>query len=280
MVKRFICILVVIIFFAFPLTLHADMVLGNDFFYENEDKTEDRGGNFIINSPSGYVIPSDEPGSGKAISSNKAYKWNIYGQVFETWEYGIFVFENGKYCAIDAIYLYNGEYWGLMYPYHGYQPPGWVLMDDLSMIYQNEDFEKENKDSIYEYSSSFDASSIEKLVLWKWPGSDREECIIDDEYTVKSFAEDVDFAYKDSEGREWGKIRAYWVCLSDPENKTNIPSFNPARNPIKWSYDGIRDWTQEAIVWPSAEPTAEAIAVARNGKQPLILRKSPQQRAR
>jgi len=267
--KRFICVFTVIIFFAFPLSLHADVVFWNDFFYENEDKTEDIGWeSFIINSPSGYVIPTDEPGSGKGVPSNRGYKTNIYGDVYEPPKYNIFVFNNGEHCRIEAIYLYNGEYWGVMSPNHWYQPPGWILMDDLLVEYKREDFEKENENNFYTYTGSFDAVlSAEKIVLWEWPGSDGGKRIIDnEEHNMKS--SHFLFAYKDSEGREWCKssYTTGWICMSDPENKTDIPMFYPAPNPIKWSYDGSHDWTQEATVWPSAEPTAEVIASTKIGK--------------
>ncbi len=252
--KRFIRVLMVIIFFAFPITLHADVVGGNDFFYENEDKTEIigeeyHGKSFIINSPLGYVIPKEEPGSGKGIPTDKGYS-NHFGE--KAPDTDVFIFKNGEVKTIKAVYLYNGEYWGVMSPSHIYQPPGWVLMDDLLMRYELKDFEIENQ--IYTYTGNYDFLSVDKLVFWQWPGSDREKVVITDEDILKMCS--IENAYMDSEGREWGKIAHGWgwVCLSDPENKTDIPSFNPALKPVKWSHDGNRD-SKEAKVWPPAEPS-------------------------
>lgn len=261
MVKRFFGILFATIFIlSLSLTLHADVVGGNDFFYENGDKTEIigeeyLGKSFIINSPLGYVIPKEEPGSKKGIRSDRGYRsgWG-YNDIEEP-EYNVFVFKNGEIIRIEAVYLHNGEYWGVMSPSHIYQPPGWVLMDDLLMRYGLEDFETENKDRIYAYTGNFNALSFKKLVLWQWPGSDREKVIIEDENLLTYIKFEI--AYKDSEGREWGKttLRWGWICLSDPENNTEIPNFNPALNPVKWSHDGNRDWTKEVTVWPPAEPS-------------------------
>ncbi|HPF56901.1 MAG TPA: hypothetical protein PLV03_10210, partial [Clostridiales bacterium] len=212
------------------------------------------GKSFIINSPLGYVIPVEEPGSDKGIPTNLGYGTH-FGETAPNTD--IFIFKNGEVTTITAVYLYNGEYWGVMSPSHVYQPPGWVLMDDLLMRYESEDFERENEDEIYEFTGTFNTLPLKKLVVWQWPGSDREKIVIDVFY-IENY-ENVYFAYKDSEGREWGQIASGWICLSDPENKTDIPSFNPALKPVKWSHDGNRDWTNEATVWPSADPTAEKI---------------------
>jgi len=263
MMKRFLCIIFMVVFiFALPLTLHADLVSGNQFFYENKDKTEriserSYGKSFIINSPLGYVIPVEEPGSDKGIPTNLGYGTHFGKTAPDT---DIFIFKNGEVKTITAVYFYNGEYWGVMAPSHVYQPPGWVLMDELLMIYQQEDFEKENKNNFYTYTGSYDAVlSAKRLVEWQWPGSDREKWIIEDKETIIGCA-DVLYAYKDSEGREWGKTSYTegWVCLSDPEN-SKIPKFYPAPKPVKWSHDGNRDWTNEATVWPSVDPTVEKI---------------------
>src|SRR5215469_2087459 len=63
--------------------------------------------------------------------------------------------------------------------------------------------------------------------------------------------------YKDSEGREWGKVGYYadvgggsyvsgWVCLGDPGN-SDIPAFNPAPKPKKWSPDDIVKYSLRGI---------------------------------
>ena len=40
-----------------------------------------------------------------------------------------------------------------------------------------------------------------------------------------------------------------WICLDDPENN-EVPAFNPAPKPIRWSPDGEHDWSADTIAWP------------------------------
>jgi len=140
-------------------------------------------------------------------------------------------------------------------PAHNYEHPGWVPMDEVFLIFEREDFEKIHKQEFYEYTGSYDAVlSASRLVLWQWPGSDREKIIIDDKGASKisSFAY-VHYAYRDSEGREWGKTREdSWICLSDPDN-SNIPAFYPAPDAKKWSPGRNNDWI---TIWLPTDPPA------------------------
>lgn len=248
---HFIIIIIVTYLLASPLSVYADIVIGNEFLYQNEDKAEEvgeryYGKRFIINSPSGYVIPKEEPGSEQGISTS-AYSYKGMspgGREDKTYTYSgdVFVFMNGEIIYITHTFLHNGSYWGVMSPSHTYQPPGWIPMDELLVQYDHQDFEAENKDNFYTYTGSYDAViSAKKLVEWEWPGSDKEKRIVGD--YIKEYA-DVLYAYKDNEGREWGKTKfsERWICLSDPEN-SKIPAFYPAPQPVKWSPDGIYDWS-------------------------------------
>jgi hypothetical protein len=72
MCKYFSIVLAVILLLTLPLTVYADVVIGNDFLYKNESQAKqigDRhyGKRFIINSPEGYVIPKEEPGSNRGV---------------------------------------------------------------------------------------------------------------------------------------------------------------------------------------------------------------------
>ncbi|MDR2854536.1 MAG: hypothetical protein LBV40_00015 [Methanomicrobiales archaeon] len=239
MINRLLIVFTFVFLLIVPLATHADVVFGNEFFYENRDRTESirensYGERFIVNSPSGYVIPKEEPGSKKGVPTGFGYRGSGDEEALEP-EGPVFVFQNGETVRIEAIFLHNGEYWGVMSPSHVYQPPGWVPMDELLMIYDPSDFELENKDTFYPYTGSYDAVlSANKLVLWEWPGSDREKRVIENKDTISNCA-DVLYAYKDEEGREWGKTTYMggWICLSDPENN-KIPVFYPASEPTKW----------------------------------------------
>jgi hypothetical protein len=267
---------IAIILFAAVLLLasspvvYADVVMSNEFLYENADKVESLGNYghrklFVVNHPSGYVIPKKEPGSKDGIPTNLGYRggWGNSPEDLERAENDYFIFMNGEIIDIEAVYLHKGNYWGIMSPSHIYQPPGWVLMSELLVLYQQEDWEKENEEHFYTYTGSYDAIlSAEKLVEWQWPGSDREKQIIyiEDLYRNDTFIDYANFlyAYTDVEGREWGKADYFhgWFCLNDVGNNSNIPSFSPAKKPIKWSHDGIYDWSSGGTaVWPPAAPS-------------------------
>jgi len=247
MIKRVI-IFIVMLLLVTPVTTHADMIMGNEFHDENQDDTIsiDWSRRFTANSPNGYVIPVKEPGSKKSISTKHSYPsgWSEYNED-EQPKYNVFAFENGKVFHLEAAYLHDGEYWGVMSPSHVYQPTGWVRMSDVLMEYNKYDFERQNQDSFYEYTNEIyeEFISADRIVVWQWPGSDREKYIYD-RYNYKSDFSEVHYAYKDEDGREWGYFGEFvnWVCLSDIANKSNIPSFNPAPQSIAWNPDGVYDW--------------------------------------
>ena len=66
-----------------PHVAYADVVMGNEFYYRNMDKTEPigewrRGKRFTINSPQGYVIPKVVPGSDAGVPSGVGYRSGGY----------------------------------------------------------------------------------------------------------------------------------------------------------------------------------------------------------
>ena len=223
---------------ASPLSVRADAVMGNEFYSKNRDKTETlsgwrgwlRGKIYIINSPSGRVIPREEPGSYNGIPTTLGYR-NGYGYEDYVPSGDVWAFTNGTRIALEAAYLLDGEYWGIMPPSHMYQPPGWIRMDEILVSYTNSDFYDANKDNFYDYTGDCNAGLTAKsLVLWPWPGTDQEKIIIGDKESITNHA-NIIYACVDKEGREWGMSGSMmWICLSDPENK-NIPSFYPAPAP-------------------------------------------------
>ena len=269
MIKHFCIAFIILFLFVSPLTAYADVVYGNEFFYKNDDSIKligesPYGERFIVNSPSGYVIPKEEPGSKKGVLIESGYRgWEDEGMKEQ--DYPIFVFKNGQIIRIGGTFLHNGEYWGVIIDLIDLEHPfGWVLMDELMMIYDRFAFELENRDNFYEYTGSYDAVlSAEKLVEWQWPGSDREKRIIENKDTISHYAH-VQYAYKDKDGREWGKTyySEGWICLSEPENN-KIPAFYPAPEPITWSPEGMYDWSSHDYkIYPPQNPENELITLA------------------
>jgi len=217
-----------------PTIAHADAIIGNEFRWEHSDEMQPlRRTRFCVNGPDGYVNIRAEPGWDNGASS--------YGS-------GI-TYQNGAELHMSCVYVHEGEYWGVMAEGHHVGYPGWIPMDHLLVVYIREDFNNEYRDDFYKYTGNFDAvKSAKRLVLWQWPGADREKRVLDIDGFILT-DEQVLHAYKDKQGREWGYVgirsnyydRYEWICLSDPEN-SRIPAFHPAPKPMGWSPDEVYKW--------------------------------------
>ena len=232
------------------VTVYADVVMGNDFQWENKDETNKlERERFIVNGPTGYVIPQQRPGeANEGFTFERPWTGSDLDVVLP-------IFYNGSILFMDSTYVHDGEYWGVMRASHTYSWPGWVPMEHLLVEYTRHDFEEENQGRFYEFAGDVDTIfSAERIIFWQWPGSDREKRIFDDSGMVFNDVY-VSRAYRDEEGREWGYLRINyswvnltyswwtesWVCLTDPAN-SDIPSFNPSALPATWSPDGIFEW--------------------------------------
>jgi len=269
MIKRFLVILIVILLLAPPVLVSADVVIGNDFEWEHKDELiRLERSLFIVNGPDGYVIAREEPGSTKdTIKSD----WDGIEATVS--------FDNGAIVYMSSVYVYKGEYWGVMQTGHHVYIPGWILMDDLLMYYDYRDFAEQYKVDLYDFTGSIDKMrTVDEFYIWQWPGSDRERIL----YTVDEYS-DLDKkaairtgqAYMDDNDREWVYVTIWdgfssgysrggsaqgWICLDDLANEGDIQAFNPAPGPTKWSPDGRVDWssgngTTSTNSTPSDSPT-------------------------
>jgi len=224
----------------YTVVVSADVVIGA--YYSGKEKIVQvlESGTFVANAPRGYLFK--EP---KADSKQEREAFIDYFGEDPPWP----KFENGTVVHIEEVYLYKGRYWGVTPTGHLHSNPGWIPMEYLLQIYNHNDFEKENSGKFYEYTGNYNAIyQAKKVVFWQWPGSDREKKIYFD--YGKYLDIERNKAYRDMDGREWGKAyyntyrgRRFfegWVCLSDPEN-INIPAFNPAPEPVKWVPPDIHD---------------------------------------
>ena len=262
-VKSSISIICVLLFLlAAPLTAYADVVWGNEFQSRNHEDTIWVRRSFYVNSADGYLISRAAPGARIDRSGDTRWDGGEGGRRYE----------NGHVIPISSAYRHRGNYWGLIHPGGHSGPCGWVPMPELLMRYDASDFVAEHESEFYGCNDTIDVSILlefESFIIWRWPGSDREKYTFSDlafdrdpgDFWRTSAIEDVyvDFAYRDSEGREWVHVTisggwpsggldsmvgaAGWVCLSEPDN-IDIPMFNPAAEPILWSPTESPDWWQ------------------------------------
>ena len=267
MFKRFFLCLVVCFLLLPTVTVLADVVIlppVNDFYAKNRtDIIRIDRSRFKVESPDGYVAVRKEPG------------WDAE-KIISYWDDEEIRYGNGAELFIEHVYICDGEYWGLEEFLIEFDRPGWFPMDHLLAVYTTIDFDRENRSSIYTYEGNLDALyAADRIVLWQWPGSDREKRVVDNGIWILYDAE-VLRVFMDGEGREWGYVgldyvdRYYydetveiynswmtqhlesWICLSDLGNN-NIFSFYPAPAPIKWTYDGVREWTHIDVTDNSSE---------------------------
>jgi len=203
---------------------YADLVAepDNDFYNRNRHYIVQLNRSFYVNASSGFAIMKKAPGERGEIAR----------------------IENGKTIYLRYSCLYNGDFWGLttVYPEseQGRASDGWIRIDDLLVLYDYIAFDEEHFDEFYNYEGDFEElKSAGAAVLWPWPGAEAPLWKLE-ELDAEYFQ--VLFAYTDEAEREWGFVtylygsRNIWICLSDPINP-EIPAFNPAPPPMKWSSD-------------------------------------------
>lgn len=258
--KKVALILAVLMMFALPAPVYADVVFGNDFAYQHENELTqlDRSA-YIVNSPEGYIIAQLEPGQSEVVAGEQ------YESTIGPPQAGaeLMRFENGELIYLSRYYLYRGnEYWGVTPVSHSSSYAVWVPMDEVMVAYTGDDWYEAHQDACFEVSSNqtqyFEESEV---ALWSWPGSSREKTILE----TKDLDIVLEHTYADSEGRSWGYVRADlmyrfsyygWVCLDDPSNKTDIPAFFPEPDPQPWEPYVTYEWTinSEGKPEPSITP--------------------------
>ena len=249
MKKRVLAFVMAAFMLASPLVVCADVVMDNKFYKQHHKELAPLDRNrFVANGPTGSAVSYYEPGQNETADGLLIIIPGSY--------------KNGTVLFINGTYFHEGTLWGYHSAGHNVGDPGWIPMTHLLAVYTPLDFHAENADAFYTYTGRMDGLlQANRLVLWQWPGADREKRVFDDSsYAINDIA--VMNAYKDEAGREWGYVEidyAYggsdytwsteaWVCLTAPAN-SDIPPFYPAPAPTAWSPDG-------ALVWAHVDGTA------------------------
>ena len=215
-------LLFVCMIFTFAPFARADVISepSNDFYNRHREECSHIGRSFYANGEGGSISLLKEPGSKSAVMT----------------------IDNGDTLYIDFTYNYRGEDWGIASFYdpdksYNEWPNGWVPMDQLLLVYDYLAFDNDHEEEFYAYKGGYDSlKAADVIYMWSWPGSG--ETVGTLVYEDSRFME-INTAYKDDAGREWGFIgywygnRNFWVCLSDPANDS-IDAFNPAPEPALW----------------------------------------------
>ncbi len=148
---------------------------------------------------------------------------------------------NGEVLAIEWVYRdKSGTEWGAYFFEGSYDEIQWILMSDLTVVYDRYSFMEEHKDEIKDYEKwgeiqEYDVSDGRKITAWQYPGGGRTTELHGSDGKVYFRVEKT---YTDEEGNEWGSISVFgfqgkigWVCLSDlyGENVKPMPDTDEER---------------------------------------------------
>ena len=194
----------------------------DDEFYQEErwemgkeDEFELNNRSYFANGKSGYIYVTDNPEEEKITDA----------------------LENGSVLFVSFTYENShGEDWGVIQyrreengevtPDYGGDPEdssiktGWVLMNELSLVYDSEEFKKEHQEEIKENTEEIHLSpdGEQEVQFWSYPGSG--DIIGSSSYEIgkMTFSE----IYEAPDGEQWGYaayhygMKDFWVCISRP----------------------------------------------------------------
>ncbi len=184
-------------------SVQADVIWtpNDDFFNEHYEECERLLRSYTANGEEGYVEIKKNPRSKETVK-------NV---------------ENGTEFYVSFTYTdEKGRIWGVVEYDEG---TGWIIMEDMLVIYDNISFMEEHKDEIQAYQGEFDdyVPEEEPVQFYQYPGSGMLISAMD----IKEDKPEFSYIYKDAEDRQWGYVAYYfshrgWICLSDPTN-ASIP---------------------------------------------------------
>ncbi len=162
----------------------------------------------MVNSPEGGVRIYSSPQSGEVIDT--AQNGNCF-TVFYTYDagaWGVIVYEN-----VDGL---------LQSDAHGSRT-GWVQMQDMLVLYRNEDFMEAFSDEFFEdaqRSEAFWTEGHSVVCTYSYPCSGT---VVRQNLSFISNQPKLTQLWYDAEGRLWGytgdgKYDRDWICMSDPGN--------------------------------------------------------------
>ena len=180
-------------------TVRADLIWtpNDDFFNKHFEECERLGRSYMANGHNGYVEIKKNPLSEETIA-NKENETEFY-----------------------VSFTYTGpsdRVWGVV---EFDNSTGWIVMEDLLVIYDNISFMEEHEGDIEAFQGEWEdyVSGKEPVQFYPYPGSGKSTSAMD----IKEDKPVVSYTYEDDEGRLWGYVNYYfshkgWICLSDPRN--------------------------------------------------------------
>ncbi len=194
----------------------------DDEFYQTERWEKERTEEFVLNNRSyfangapGYIYVADNPEeehitdaieNGAVLFVSFTYK-NSHGE-----EWGVIQYRKDETGEVTPDYRYKEGDKAVK--------TGWVLMEELSLVYDSEEFIKDHQAEIKKNTEGIGISPEKdrQVQFWSYPGSG--DITGSSDYEISRMV--ISELYEDSDGKQWGYVeyhygmKDFWVCISDP----------------------------------------------------------------
>lgn len=202
-------------------TARADVIWEpNDPFYTAKYMEEVSRDEFALNNRTyftngklGYIYVTDDPEKETIVDAleNGIRVFVSFTYVnSEGEEWGVIQYERGEDGQIAPSYRYAED---------DSVKTGWIRMEELSLIYDSEEFKKDHEGEIRDNDGTAEIrlEPGEELQYWSYPGSGTiiESTPDTDKLTIEQ-------VYTDEDGEQWGYVNYYygirdvWVCITRP----------------------------------------------------------------
>lgn len=130
---------------------------------------------------------------------------------------------NGVQGTIQFTWKGKGTTWGYLCWATEDDVDGWVPMDDVTLVYDSQEFFKDHADEI----TQTDRTDVDfhAAALYSYPNGPYEGYILEERAEYYPFSETFTQLYTDENGLRWGYVGYYmghlksWACLDDPMNE-------------------------------------------------------------
>ncbi len=161
---------------------------------------------------------------------------------------------NGQSGTVQFIWQGEDQAWGYLCFVGEDQAEGWVPMADLTLIYDNQQFQEDHASEIQNVDPV--KVNFTQAILYSYPGGPAGS-VLEEAKEYQPFSEMFTLIYTDEDGLRWGYVGYYmgrrnsWICLDDPMNE-NLD-------------------TQVVEPQPSAAQLSQKPSVSNSGSDPMLL---------
>lgn len=133
-----------------------------------------------------------------------------------------FTLDNGLRGTIQFTWEGKGTTWGYLIYWDDQWIEGWVPMDDVSLVYDSQQFMTDHAGEIVETDPV--PVDFHEAVLYRYPNGPAGNTLTEDP-DYMPFDETFTQVYTDENGLRWGYAGYYmghleaWICLDDPMNR-------------------------------------------------------------